>query len=441
MGTRALFSTKIVPSYYGTFGEAPPASTYLRVATVQNRINNNTGTLSVSRDRWAVYISHIIGSYDRTDLKLVHNGWYSTNSGETNVGNSYTIEEAAILANGTYAQVLWSGSGTKTIASADNDIVSDAVTAASVGLSTFAKGTTIWTKIIYSCTTGNKIPVTARDVRTVAAAQSLQYQASATTMSTALATGVFTYTGTAPATNILPPVPVIIGTMASDAATYIGIGDSLMEGIGAASNSTSVGAAGHGWFQGVMHTAVAPDDDAIASLNMARSGNDTPDYTGVNTKWAEYIKYAKYPVVALGASDIGSGCTGNLSTMNSRESSMLSIISGKTSVKPIRYNLTPRVNSTDSWATLVNQTVLGACWDEGGTADQFNDAVNAAVGTTYLGSLIQSSILASPSSWFVNYLVANGGTATSAVMFDNTHYSTYGHELISTDFRTYFRSL
>lgn len=261
-------------------------------------------------------------------------------------------------------------------------------------------------------------------------------------MSTALATGVFTYTGTAPTTNILPPVPVIIGTAASDAATYIGIGDSLMEGIGAYTGDTAQGAAGHGWFQNTMHTAVAPDNDPIASLNMARSGNDTTDYTGVNTKWAEYIKYAKYPVFGCGANDFGTAYTGtNYTTMQNNEDALLAIVSGKTSVKPIRYNLTPRVNSTDTWATLVNQTQVSTGWAEGQGPDLFNDSNATKVGTVYTGVLVHSSILSAPAAWYVNYLVANGGTATSAVMTDNTHYSTYGHGLIAADFRTYFRSL
>lgn len=384
-------------------------------------------------------MAHIVAT-DCTEIKLVRYGWYSSNAGEVDVGNSYTIEEDAILANSTYSQVLYSGAGTKTINSGDNDIVSDSITAASVGLSIFAKGTTIWTKTIYSCTTGNKIPTTARDVRTVAAQQSLWYDSSAGSVSTALATGPFTPSGTT-ATNILPPVPIIIGRPVTDGASFFGVGDSLMEGIGASTGSTSVGAAGHGWFQDSMHGASAPDDDTLPSINFARSGNDTTDYTGANVKWAELIKYAKYPVLACGANDIGSSCGNNLATMQSRETALIAVIAGKTSVKPIRYNLTPRVNSTDGWATLVNQTAIAVCWEEGGTADQFNDYVGTEVGNIYLHQLIQSSILASLGSWFVNYLVANGGTASSVVMNDNTHYSTYGHGIIAVDFRPYFRTL
>jgi len=407
----------------------------VRVLTVQNRINNNTTTLT-SKDKAAVYLSHIVAT-DCTSIGLNLNGWYN-NANEVNMPNAYEFTVGSIQISTTSVPVTWSGVRNITINPGDNDINSDEIPASAFSLSYIPRGTIIWTKVIYTVASGDMMPTTARDYRAVTNQQSWQYLAANTTVANSQvdSTGVFTSTGTAPANFNLPCSPMILGRPLVDGLSFVAVGDSITEGVGdSTSNTTTAGAAGQGWLQRAMHSAAGLSSDPLPCINLARSGNGHSSYMGSNTKWSVYGKYAKYPIMALGTNTIGASGSGSLATVKSGETAVIAVGAVNNTQAPVRWALTPRTSSANNWSDNV-QTPLAAAWDTGGTAEQFNTYTFGQIGTVYVVQLNQSSLLSPLDPWHFNY----DGTP-NAYAADTTHPSPGGHDACAIDFRPVLRAL
>jgi len=419
----------------GGAGPAPPVPV-LRTVVTQNRVFQNQATLT-AKDSWCVITEHIIGQ-DCESIVLNYNGWKSTGAGEVNILDAFTVESAAIIANSTFVPVTWSAGRTKTINPGDNDINSDVALASGVGLAKFAKGSSVYSKIYYSCALGATMPISVRDIRQVATGQqSASFASAATTPSTTDATGLFTFTGVAPVTlSNFPITPIVLGYALNDETSVLGVGDSITEQVGDPSLNPALGATGNGYFQRMMRAATGPADDPISSINFAKSASGHSNFTGTNVRWAEYIKYCTHTLLHLGTNTIGSGCTRTLAQVQSDEVALLAVVATKTSVLPIAVALPPRTASTDAWASAVNQTYLAACWNTTGTGKQFNDWRITLVGTSYLTYFADVGLLDGSDPQKFN---SNG--AANAFAADNTHPSAGGHEARAVDFRPLVRAL
>lgn len=418
------------------FGPALPAAT-LQAATVQNRPNDSTIT-NAGCDGETVYLDHIVGA-DLDDIGFSHNGWFVTSAGLQLDTDPYNIVEAAIIANGVAVQVFHSGSASKAIAAGATREDSDRIPAASFGLSKILRGSIIKTKIIYSYSLGGKMPTGIRDVRSVSGQQCQRFASSATTPSTAVATGPFTYTGTAPtAAGNFPISPIMIGTHSRNALFVVG--DSINHGSNEYTGGSVVGAAGIGRIQRALHDAAGPDVNPIACINMSRGGLSTVNFYGDNakTKWRAYMDLAKVPVNGLGANDEGAGSS-NLSptALQNNDNTVEAILRANFSARTIRQKLLPRVTN---WAMApASQVPTGACWEVNGAADKFNDYLDTLDGTTY--TVVPYSQIRFPGSeWRVNVPsgVDASGTASGTVYADTTHPNDAGHEYEAVVLRPIF---
>lgn len=135
--------------------------------------------------------------------------------------------------------------------------------------------------------------------------------------------------------------------------TVFGCGDSIHYGQGDTTNVAN----GFGIFG---RSCVDADgfSNARANINFNRIGSVTSDFTTVYPWARNYMKYCNTLVDNYGTNDLGSAGTGVVTTI---EANLLLIWGYFKSFNPngkiIRSYIYPRTSSTDSWATIANQTI------------------------------------------------------------------------------------
>lgn len=394
-------------------------STTLISAATQNRIAYGSyGEPSTDRHYFVVPKSVPV-NYASFAINLHH--WYHSATAELDITGSITFSSIYMYNDaGTIAFPLtFSGSRSVTLASGDNDILSDIVLPASVGQSEFLAGTW-WIKGIVQFTAGNSVGYMRNLTADVAGSQSGFFLAASTTPSTTDAVGVFTFTGTAPVASTRGYTPILLGTPSSATLAYVCIGDSIADyNLDAANNIH-----GEGFFQRAVASLNKP------SINIAMNGAAT-DLFCLGTKWRKYIKYCNRAVDELGTNDISTGNTANVRYIANKCKYLWSTLKFFGALKVIRTKLLPRTSSTDSWATTANQTVVSG-WDAGKNSETFNGWLVTYQGSGYVDYVsAQDSIRdgTTPQKFKVD------GTAFKYTP-DGLHPSASGHALLATDLST-----
>lgn len=150
-----------------------------------------------------------------------------------------------------------------------------------------------------------------------------------------------------------------------------------------------------------------------------------------NTRWRQYIQYARFAVEELGTNNLGTSSAGNAASLQSEIASVWALLRAGGIQKIARTKLIPRTSSTDSWATIANQSPYPA-FVAGGTAE----TVNAWIDTKLVDGTLDAVVAMSstrdagvPQAWPVN------GTAFYACT-DGTHPKDLFHEAMAAEVRT-----
>lgn len=171
-------------------------------------------------------------------------------------------------------------------------------------------------------------------------------------------------TGRVDTTLGLFPV-MVTGIPAKRHVAIAGWGDSLMAGVGDVTNNAN---GAMGWFEHACH-AVDGASRNIPFTNLSKSGDMTSTYS-VDEAQARFacLEYATHVIFGMGNNDIMSGRTLAQMQASHLEAWAHAKLFG---CKVGAVTLTPRTTSTDSWATVANQTPVSG-YTTAGIRGQFN---------------------------------------------------------------------
>lgn len=227
------------------------------------------------------------------------------------------------------------------------------------------------------------------------------------------------------ATSIYGFVPLaVIGIPDHRHVAVLLWGDSITFGTGDASNGEST--YGHvGWAERGLVGAAAGVN--IPFVNVSKPGDSTATWgAGAigyhGTRWA-LLEYVTHAVFAMGINDIVAGRTLAQLQANCQ---VAWAAAKRMGAKVFQTTLTPNTTSTDSWATLANQTVV-ANYTAAGIRGQFNAWLPSQVAAGNIDGLIDlNAAVCDPNNtdkWAVNGV---GGYLTA----DGIHPSSAGHALM-----------
>lgn len=255
-------------------------------------------------------------------------------------------------------------------------------------------------------------------------------------------TGTFDTAGTAPAItgstarSIGLPLVFLGRFTAPGHLSVIGIGDSILDGTGDSANPVPV-ISGYGFLN---RAAVDSNGaNAIAMFNVTRHGQSAANFVNPNrqTRQSRLLPFANVVVEEYGTNDLGSGGGGVPTTILGNIETIWATARAAGVQKIIRTKFMPRTTSTDSWATLANQTP-NTGWESGGKRDTINAGLQSALAAGKIDILLDTlAILADPTD--PNRWLTNGtGKYTAA---DGTHLSPTGNALLAPPLRAALLSL
>jgi hypothetical protein len=388
----------------------------VRGLATRNTLANNFYTTSGNNLRFIGRIPYVVGTEARTTLRGWWSNFYSSPSGETSTGNTVNITEAAWEYNGASYPVYFSGGRTKALASGDYAILDDGVSTSTAGFgASIAVGETVWLRVSGSVTTtGHKLPV-GRNMAAEPANSSFWVYDTAdavTTMSAIDSTGAIAKvsgSGSPTAITGLYFSPIVLGTVALDKPTFISVGDSISIGSG-----STVGAGGNSF----VHLGLASiNGNPQALILCGASSSDCLDWVGSNTKWQSLLQYARVAIQEHGANVAG---TADMSGFESHYTLIKAIYAGGIQ-KIIKVSQWPSSTSTDSWATIANQTLVSG----NVTLRKWMDSAAKARCFDYYCRLPSTRYSSDPTN--VNYDAWNVTGAANAYATDQTHPSQGGH--------------
>ena len=405
---------------------ATPTGTLL-AATVHNSLPDDVSSES-STDMYVVRSKHTVAQ-DTSNLLLSFSNFYMSNT-ETNTGNDFDIVEVSIenSAGTTVVPVTFSSNRNLTIADGAVDIQSDFIDPVDFGLTQFTKNEEYFIKATYSFASGANMPFGSYDAGSDGT-QAAFYDSGTVTASSVDLPGQYNLTGGPFVTRTQAYTPIILGSpIDATTPTYITVGDSIANGFG---DNGANGTLGRGFIQRAMTNTAGTVDDILPNLNFAKVAIQTVGFTGTNTKWQEYIKYANRAIDELGTNDVG-GRT--LAQMLPRIDDVQVILGNNGIERIYRTSLLARTLSTDNFTTLANQSYENVVWEPGNVVDLLNQDFASKDGTVLHGmdyvyvDLQPNTLDPVTRKWLVN------GTANYPTS-DGVHPSAAFHEIMAVDLR------
>jgi len=380
-------------------------------------------------------IPFVLGSCDWVDLRASLFNWVFEQWGISfSGGTDYEIPELAIEIGGQYKAITWGGLPSKTVTNGTTDINSDPVYPADFGISggVFPRGTEGFWRIRIRADASHKWPKCplARP-----SGNKWRYNESEIDMSPGVyGVGEFipsSYAGVEPAGGE-PMLPVLIGTPAASGKFLAGVGDSITAYVG---DSAATHARG---FSRAAYSDYATKANPLACINFGWPGGTVLNWIGNGTSDASlssatatnvglpeaYLKYANIVFEQYGTNNVQQAHVSKLWTVIKRGG-------GASGFKLVRTSLFPSANSSDSFATLGNQTN----WQNpGGEFDVFEQYCASQVGTGVDYYLNYNSLRADSNRASANYFkwltngTANWPTTDGIHPSSNTCALIYGGE-------------
>lgn len=402
----------------GSGGGTPPAAWNTEMfATQWNVINNSKSTAPTGRMGYISRSAHFIGSKPVKKLRFgwlnFHVGSSSTGSG-TAPGNAFPLVDASVEYNGATYPITFSSSRAVTIG--DGAVVwSDQMDIQSaMGIEKIPVDGRLDIKFKGLLTAENQFVEASAPRGTTAILPALSqqiyfYNTSTVAMGSTDAPGVYTWTGTELSANASGWVPFVIGVHESAPDVWLAFGDSMTANTGDSGTNSS----GTGWFQralGMMTTKSAGFNFSVHG-STGRAGLDDARVT-------DLFKYCNLAILFKGANDFGlTGLSQTaqqfLDRMTLAKTKMQAAAPGIT--KYLICKTAPRSDSTDGWATEINQTPLSG-WD---SSDDNPLVYNTMLPATFDGVVPFDSLRGTLSVY--NLKIGTG--------FDNTHINQTGQIL------------
>lgn len=335
------------------------------------------GARTSSNNLQVARTEHYIGNADVSELYVAFNDYYilQDNTGEAN-GDGYTAR-FNIEYNGLSVRGAFSGSRDGIIPAGSALVLSDPILPSSFGLEVFPAGAQFWIRAerqytvgagsLFHRTTAYSVPIDTTSERYMSAP--------AGTASLLDATGSLTATGGYSAqTHVWLPLAVL----GRPVTPMVGIGvfgASIEDGSG---DGSGVGASSGGYMRRALYN-VDGAGTKVARVNLAVPSESAGRFLLAGSKRREIYPYLTHAIFGYGGNDYSLGTT--LSDMQARH---LDVWSGARAggVPHIsQVSMSPKTTSTDSWATVANQTPRTG-WDVAtGEWYAYNESLASIVAT------------------------------------------------------------
>lgn len=363
-----------------------------------------------------IRFSSKVGSGARRNLGLsFDNWWMSDTSGETANTNAVELYKVSLHINGVTVLLTWDGSPNVNMAPGAAKVMSDLVPASEFGLTEFAVGLDVEQRVEFVLPdSGSYITASHYQGSSLEALERLSFNPAATTVVNGVeGTGPFTFTGTAPITNIYTatprmPIGVLMGeftTAAGDPKTYILTGASVSE---PAWNYIRVGA---------KMTTGGPS----AILALAKGGaNSRHFYNPAPSRWTQYLEHARVGLTELGVNDASSF---------SWHSPIWAIYRGAPSIAHIAVvKHVPIVACAPGWTTYDQQTKGGTSL----TQLRGRRTIKAkALDSGYIDSIIDCEAGIQQSPVRDDELWLTDGVTPNLMTLDGGHPTESGHTILA----------
>lgn len=328
----------------------------LRFASALNiRAISTSNTTSTRLKMWVRH-KVIIGSDNFSSLRVMFPAnYFALASGDTALGNDYTIEKCALekeTGGAATTPIYFSGSRSRVISNNTYDQLSDSILPSAFSLGTFTRGHVYWVRALLSVSTaGHKFPADGEPNNHHTNNTAFIHDPAAYILPDTDATGVFSFSSTGSGDSgfsfASQPALITVGTPVGTSGKYIcGIGDSILFGF----NTTEVGTA-HGFFEKSLFDAdLVSNPRAGIKIGISSSAaNLWWDYTNTATK--DILKYGNVTVDEYGVNN----------PLYTQSSQIWALAKGLGHYV-IKTKLMTRTSSTDSYATVANQTVFDATY-------------------------------------------------------------------------------
>lgn len=399
----------------------------LRIATNRGEIPT-TVTLAGANSLRAETRKFVkFGNADLEYIQLGYAGFYSASGLEVNAGNDQSIQAAIEGISGGSPGVVRvtfdGGNSVGTIVDGVALYLSDRLYASAFGLTKFPKNTTFFVREQRDVALG-KNHTRCSSIASMTGERT--YLSDGQSASQLMSTGAMSQpTGGSGPARMMGPTVIIGKSVGATEVAVIGIGDSIMAG----SNDTSApngndGSAGGGFVQRGLYSV---NGRTIPFLQMGVSGTKAMDFVTSYAKRAAYFRYATHLLENFGTNDFVDSARTAAQVYADRQTIWAAFKAAAQGAKRVEaFPILPRTNSTDSWATLANQTPRTGYAASSGT---FRDPMNANLATALSGGLIDGIIdlnaaiadVGSPDKWIVtgaaNFATSDGthpSPATSA---------------------------
>ncbi len=422
----------IDPTYWADFvrGLYAYKESPLRVATVRNQIYY-TRVNFAAMDACLIEFTEIMG-HDLSSLLLSFSSKYLlAGTGDQNVGNNWTIQDVAIVngARTVSVPVNFSGSRTRVMVDGEIDIQSDPIYPSQFGLAKFSKDEKYYIKGRITGALNFYVPAGdntwANYGNTGDNVVTWWYNTAATTPSNTDLTTRYTATGVGLTWGYNGPKPFVLGNVIGEDTSIVAVGDSI-------SSSVDDGATNQTWGAGLFQRATrsASNNDSIASINLSISSLRTDTFNG-STYAQTFLKYAKDAYVFIGTNDVNAGAS--LATIQSRMTTLYGILASNNIRNIVQHYLLFNTNTTDGYATEVNQTPRSAAWNTGGVVELLNSWLETKLSDTTIDFLLRGESVRGLTSNY-KWLPLTTGAA------DGLHPNATGHELLAVALRPVLRS-
>ena len=399
------------------------ASTLNRISPLWYSSGDATATDNIYRVRF------ILGSCDWSDLQVSVYNWVFGQWGvEFSSGANFEIAQMAIEIGSEYHAVTWGGSASVTVVNGQTDVQSDKVFPADLGIagSTFSRGTEGYIRFMIRGGSSAKWPMS---YATQFASSRLRFVPGSVTVANGVyGTGDFDISSGDYSQAPLTVAPVLLGTPVSAGKFAGGIGDSITENVG---DDSATAATGSG-FTRVAYSNYTTKANPLAVINFGWSGGTILNWIGdgTNTPSNSSATAARIelPEAYLKYCNIMFEQYGTNATLQSHTSKLWTVIRrGSTGCKLVRSSLFPRSSSTDSWATLGNQTAAHA---PGGDVDLFEQYCESQVGAGVDYYINYDSLRADVNRANANYFKWLTNGTPNWLTPDGIHPSSTAYELI-----------
>lgn len=370
----------------------------LQVVNTRGEVDVATGSLTTSGNRKHLFRSrHYIGDKDVTaDLILSYGSFSVSGSGET-AGPAYDVK-ADIEIDGTCVAVTFGGSATGAVSSGAVDYQSDPLQPSDFGLEAFAAGSEFWVKTerlyaegvtpTYYSTTVLNPSITGENAMRGASTATSQIG----TPGVIVTTGGWSQLGSisgGPMAVLGRPTQRMFAMGIIGASIEMGLNDNKGDGVNGAG--------------GYARRGLADVDGAkVARLNLAASGESVETFLTSNTRRLAMLQYVNHTLNGYGGNDFSNGTATGSETAD--RMAQVDTAAKAEGVKKVgRVRMTPKSNSTDSFATTENQTVRTGFLAFRTTMD---DAATAALGDGSLDFVVDIATplepLGEPGKWVAN---------------------------------------